>query len=206
MQRDLRDAVLGRLIAADPQLSLEETLRVVMVQAQAVKGGVFRTQESPGLLAGRGVTQEMLDRVSGAWERERERLEDGHPVYGGSWSLWPIRASGVQLLVYLAAEGALGVGPARNAIARAGEILAAAAQTELDDGSVSADAVDRFLEITSRDGIERRQLLALLNRHEWNIARVGRALGCNRVTVYKRMRRLRIPRLRVSRTGGDASR
>ncbi len=72
-------------------------------------------------------------------------------------------------------------------------------------GAVLEDAVDRFLEVTSRQAIERRQLMALLNRHEWNIARVARALRCNRVTVYKRLRRLGIPRLRVCRSDAMVS-
>jgi DNA-directed RNA polymerase specialized sigma24 family protein len=200
MLLDLRGEVLGRLIAADPQLSLEETLRVVVMQAQATRGGVFSAQDSVELLAGCGVTQEMLDRVRGAWARERKRLSDGRPVCDGRWSVWPVVSAGGLLLVYVASDGDLRVAPVRDAVTQAGEILAAAARIdEPTEGTVSEEAVDRFLEVTSRDAIERRQLMTLLNRHEWNIARVGRALACNRVTVYKRMRRLGIPRLRVCR-------
>lgn len=206
MQRDLRDVVLGRLIAADPQLSLEETLRVVVTQARATRGGVFTAQESPELLAGCGVTQEMLDRVRDAWIREREKLEDGRPICGGCWSVWPVESRQGALLVYVAAETSLHVSPVREAITGAAALLATAVHADsATEGTVIEEAVDRFLEVTSREAIERRQLMTLLNRHEWNIARVARALGCNRVTVYKRMRRLGVPRLRVCRSESRAS-
>ncbi len=194
------------MIAADPQLSLEETLRVIVVQARATRGGVFGAQESPELLAGCGVTQEMLDRVRDAWSREREKLEEGRPVCGGTWSVWPVESPGGALLVYVAAETALHVPAVREAIAGAGALLATAVHADgAGEGTVMEEAVDRFLEVTSREAIERRQLMTLLNRHEWNIARVARALGCNRVTVYKRMRRLGVPRLRVCRGENPAS-
>ena len=40
----------------------------------------------------------------------------------------------------------------------------------------------------------------LLNRNEWNIARVARLMGVTRRTVYLRLQRYGIPRERVPRT------
>jgi transcriptional regulator of acetoin/glycerol metabolism len=48
--------------------------------------------------------------------------------------------------------------------------------------------------------IEREKLLLLLNRNEWNIARVARLMGVTRRTVYLRLRRYNIPRERIRKT------
>lgn len=46
---------------------------------------------------------------------------------------------------------------------------------------------------------EANALKALLARHEWNVARVARLLGVTRMTVYNRMRRHGIARVRIAR-------
>lgn len=51
---------------------------------------------------------------------------------------------------------------------------------------------------------EREQLVALLERHRWNVARVARALGRSRMTVYNRLRRLGIERQRIQRRSPGA--
>jgi len=58
-------------------------------------------------------------------------------------------------------------------------------------------AIDQYLVATPTDSILRRQLETLLHEHEWNVSRVSRILGVTRVTVYARMERLGIQRLRV---------
>ena len=45
--------------------------------------------------------------------------------------------------------------------------------------------------------MEREKLLLLLNRNEWNIARVARLMGVTRRTIYLRLQRYNIPRERV---------
>ncbi len=59
--------------------------------------------------------------------------------------------------------------------------------------------IDQYLETTPVEEVQRRQLEGLLNRHEWKLSQVARVLGVSRLTVYKRMRRLGIERLRVLR-------
>jgi DNA-binding NtrC family response regulator len=48
--------------------------------------------------------------------------------------------------------------------------------------------------------MEREKLLLLLNRNEWNIARVARLMGVTRRTVYLRLQRYNIPRERVPKS------
>lgn len=55
-------------------------------------------------------------------------------------------------------------------------------------------------ELTGEDAAERETLVALLVANEWNVARVARLLGVTRMTVYNRLRRLKVPRERVRRS------
>ncbi len=48
---------------------------------------------------------------------------------------------------------------------------------------------------------ERTRLIADLRRHDWNISAVARALGVDRTTIHRRMRRLQIASLRERSTG-----
>jgi DNA-binding NtrC family response regulator len=74
-------------------------------------------------------------------------------------------------------------------------------ETSADRGHVrSADAWETYLERTPVEDMEREKLLLLLNRNEWNIARVARLMGVTRRTIYLRLQRYNIPRERVPKT------
>ena len=64
----------------------------------------------------------------------------------------------------------------------------------------SGDAWETYLERTPVEDMEREKLLLLLNRNEWNIARVARMMGVTRRTVYLRLQRYNIPRERVPKS------
>ena len=53
---------------------------------------------------------------------------------------------------------------------------------------------------------ERDELLLLLNRTDWNIARVARMLGVSRRTLYVRLEKYRIPREHVEKKGAGGRR
>ena len=53
---------------------------------------------------------------------------------------------------------------------------------------------------------ERDELLLLLNRTDWNIARVARILGVSRRTLYVRLEKYRIPREHVEKKGAGGRR
>ena len=63
-----------------------------------------------------------------------------------------------------------------------------------------AEAWESYLERTPVEDMEREKLLLLLNRNEWNIARVARLMGVTRRTIYLRLQRYNIPRERVPKT------
>jgi len=67
-------------------------------------------------------------------------------------------------------------------------------------GGATADSWEAYLERTPVEDMEREKLLLLLNRNEWNIARVARMMGVTRRTVYLRLQRYNIPRERVPKS------
>lgn len=200
---DIRDLAIERLIAVDPKVSLEATLGLLMAHTRAACAGVFQLRSDVELVSGRGIDQLSLDRVRAAWARDGERLRDGRPVWQGTWCVWPLVGSRATLLVYLRAEEPFKLPSVREAIAALGGLFETAVTLDAAAGQwpqVPEELIDSYLEATPKAAIERRQLLAVLNRNEWNLARVARVLGITRVTVYKRMARLGIERLRVRKT------
>jgi transcriptional regulator with GAF, ATPase, and Fis domain len=75
-----------------------------------------------------------------------------------------------------------------------------AAPTEATPDAGEAMAWEAYLERTPVQDIERQKLLLLLDRNDWNIARVARLMGVTRRTVYLRLQRYNIPRQRVYKT------
>jgi transcriptional regulator of acetoin/glycerol metabolism len=59
---------------------------------------------------------------------------------------------------------------------------------------------ESYLELTAPHEVRRHQLLLLLERHEWNVARVARAMGCARMTIYSWLARYGIERRRIRKT------
>jgi hypothetical protein len=68
------------------------------------------------------------------------------------------------------------------------------------DRGGSGEAWEAYLERTPVEDMEREKLLLLLNRNEWNIARVARLMGVTRRTIYLRLQRYNIPRERVPKS------
>jgi transcriptional regulator of acetoin/glycerol metabolism len=58
-------------------------------------------------------------------------------------------------------------------------------------------AVELYLERTGTDDVARQQLLVLLEKNEWNIARVARLMSVTRTTIYNRIAKLGIERRHV---------
>ena len=65
----------------------------------------------------------------------------------------------------------------------------------------SASPVENYLAQTPSREIERRKLVILLDRHEWNVSRVARELRVTRTTIYKRLDSFGITRKRVPKDG-----
>ncbi len=195
---DIRSLAIEDIIAVDPRRSMDRTLGQLLDGTAASGGGLFVIREAgPTLVAGRGVDQLAVDRTCSAWDEDALGLIAGRPILAERWCVWPLGGR-ITALVYLTAADRLEADRVRDAILGLGDLLVIALERAAFPGHAAAAAlIDSYLETTPRADIERRQLLALLAANEWNISRVSRVLGVTRKTIYNRIERLGIERIRV---------
>jgi transcriptional regulator with GAF, ATPase, and Fis domain len=84
----------------------------------------------------------------------------------------------------------------RNALVQFARIAAIALAVPADL-PIPRGGVELYLERTAASDVARQQLLVLLERNEWNIARVARLLRVTRPTIYNRLSRFGIERRHV---------
>jgi hypothetical protein len=214
------DLVVG---ADDPRRLAERTLEVIMSLSNGRSGAVFTLDGGEiALFASRGIDQHVLDLAKAVWERHR----DSHPL--GQTFSGPARAPDARLPKAAVRSGPVSLavvpvlaGPDVVALlyvdsldphfcsahdlerlSKFGRIIAKAAT---DHGpsrghATTGEAWETYLERTPVEDMEREKLLLLLNRNEWNIARVARLMNVTRRTIYLRLQRYNIPRERVPKT------
>jgi Bacterial regulatory protein, Fis family len=199
----LRDLAIERLLAVDPKHSIRQTLDLLMAHTGADRSGVFLCRGSVvDLFVGHGIDQASLDWVRRGWETQREKVRDSRAIFEGPRCLWPLgdcAGPGQVATLYLAGPGEMMVATVRIALEALGDLLQSAL-VAADGSRQFSPAIDLYLMATPTDSIVRRQLETLLHEHEWNVARVARILGVTRVTIYARMERLGIERLRVPKS------
>ncbi len=210
IDHDMGSLVLARLATAEPRLAIEEALKLLMQHTQAVSAGLFlgsgRTSScETRLLWGQAIDQASLERVKEAWSTETERLAGGEPTWHAQWCVWPLEGTNATVLVYLAAVGDLGIEAVTRSIVGLADVFLTAAQADAMRPATPGETpiqsqVEWYLAATPPEHVERKQLELLLHRNEWNLSRVARALGVTRVTVYRKLARFGIERLRVRRT------
>ena len=213
------DLVVG---ADDPRRLAERTLEVVMSLVNGRSGAVFSRQDDRITLFGsRGIDQHVLDAGQLVWETHRDSLLEGQTFYV------PERAS-ERRLPALSREGppsfvVVPVVTGENELValtyvdsldphfctaqdleRLGKFSRIIAKAVTEDPAAEttrsrADAWESYLERTPVEDMEREKLLLLLNRNEWNIARVARLMEVTRRTIYLRLQRYNIPRERVAK-------
>jgi DNA-binding NtrC family response regulator len=126
------------------------------------------------------------------WKVEAKNLRAGRTVLGDDFSVMPLMDART-LIGLLFVAGGVGLELKDPAVVALAAALNAAREHPLPD-----DADE--LEIVPAVEFARRRLLAALERHEWNIARVARLIGVTRRTVYLRLKRYKIDRQRVPKT------
>lgn len=193
---EIQALLLGELMALDPRASLDRALALLMNRAGADACGLFLTRGNVELHAGHHVDQAALDRARIAWMEDAVALRDGRPTWRETWCVWPIESPRGVALVYLTAARPLAIQVVRDVVAGLGLAIASV----LDGEDQKPEDVESYLEAERLEAIERRQLLILLNKNEWTIARVARILGVTRRTVYNKIERFEIERLRVPKS------
>jgi hypothetical protein len=208
------DLVIG---ADDPRRLGERTIDVVLSLVDGRCGAVFTLDGDRLLLfASRGVDQTALDAAQFVWSSRSDSLRQGEAFYspepgavaglkektrGGPASLTivPVLQDGllVALLYIDAAEPHFLNNADRERLSKFARIIAKAVTQTAGPRTGRAEAWESYLERTPVEDMEREKLLLLLNRNEWNIARVARLMGVTRRTIYLRLQRHSIPRERV---------
>jgi len=176
------------------------------------------------LFASRAIDQSVLDSVQLTWSRFRESLEKGETFYVpdrsserripkpdietgvSSFVLVPV-LEGESLVALLYVDSHDPHFCESHDLTRLSKFSRIVAKSVLDSGTPTErparsreDAWETYLERTPVEDMEREKLLLLLNRNEWNIARVARLMGVTRRTIYLRLQRYNIPRERVPKT------
>jgi hypothetical protein len=210
------DLVVG---AGNPHRLAERTLEVVMALVNGRSGGVFAAaDERLTLFASRGIDQHVLDAVETLWRRAKGQLRSGSPVYvpdcradhglategpgtPASVAMFPVfDGEHLVALLYVDSVEPHFCQPGDiERLTRFSRVLAGAVRPEVADNEAPSAVTgwEAYLERTPVHDIERQKLLLLLNRNEWNIARVARLMGVTRRTIYLRLQRYNIPRERV---------
>jgi len=215
--------------AHDPRRLAERTLEVVMSLTNGRSGAVFTCSgDEPVLFASRGIDQAVLDIVPAAWTLQRDAFRRGEAYYVGdrtaerrlpapeagrpgpaSFVLVPVfQDEALVALLYVdSLDPHFCDAHDLERLSKFSRIVAKAiADTAAPPGrAIPTDAWETYLERTPVEDLEREKLLLLLNRNEWNIARVARLMGVTRRTVYLRLQRYSIPRERVPKTRAKPS-
>ncbi len=210
--------------ASDPRRLAERTLEVVMSLLNGRAGAVFTCAgEEVTLFASRGIDQAVLDIVPAVWAAQKTGFRAGETFYvpdragerrlpatlaekpgPASFAVVPVLEEEALLaLLYVdSQEPHFCDAHDLERLSKFSRIVAKSVNdtTAPRPAGGSADSWEAYLERTPVEDMEREKLLLLLNRNEWNIARVARMMGVTRRTVYLRLQRYNIPRERVPKS------
>jgi hypothetical protein len=203
------DAAERAARTSDPQGLALRTLDAVLAFSGGRAAAMFqREQERILLFASLGLEQGALEAVEKAWEMHRSRFVSREPVLvrvgEQARAILPVHDGRNHLIGLLYVEGA---GPLQERdlqalaqFAHIGSMAFLLPATSAPVFEARQEPVDAYLARTTPQDVDRQQLLALLHRNEWNIARVARLLAVTRATVYNRLERYGIRRERVPKS------
>jgi transcriptional regulator with GAF, ATPase, and Fis domain len=209
--------------ASDPRRLAERTLEVVMSLLNGRAGAVFTCAgDDVTLFASRGIDQAVLDIVPVSWAAQKDALRAGEMFYvpdrlaerrlpaaladkpgPASFAIVPVleEESLLALLYVDSQEPHFCDAHDLDRLSKFSRIVAkCVTDTAAPRPGGGGDSWEAYLERTPVEDMEREKLLLLLNRNEWNIARVARMMGVTRRTVYLRLQRYNIPRERVPKS------
>lgn len=185
------DEALDLLVAESPRGAAERMLRH-LVRRHAARGAALLAVLDDDLepLTSFDIGLARLVPLQQAWEKERDRLKRGFGLNGSGELVLPLldgdELAGVVLLDHPKDADLDADSPFLRVLAKAARAWRDAPAEPIAETGPAA-VVERH----------RNEMLVLLNRHQWNISRVARALGTTRRTVYLRMQRYSIPRQKI---------
>jgi hypothetical protein len=193
---------------ADWDAALHHAFELALCLLRARRGALYAVRgEALWLVKSDRLDQAALATAADAWSRARNTLLAGTPVEGRGQPNYVL----LPCLADADLRGVLYVEPLRPVVlerphlatfaAVLGRALSALAESKprAEADSAPVDPATSFEGTLGRDCAPDK-LKLLLERNEWNIARVARLVGITRMTVYKRLRDARIQRVRVRRS------
>ena len=163
-----------------PREAARRVIEWLLTYTKARSVSLWRDGDRPALVLGCGIDQGTISAVDALWA---ERSVG--PATGDRLMLLPVGGGSAYLLLEGVDTRRLDV----NTAASMGAVASKAMARTDCDGS----------EVRSLESVKRDDLLASLALHEWNIARVARAKGVTRKTIYEWMARYAIHRERVAK-------
>jgi hypothetical protein len=184
--------VLADLLLASRGRFDEAARRVLTWALEHQRGrsiALWRAEKEEIVLeCGISLDHESIRAANDAWVANREELLAGRPVSLGHSAFVPTRTE--NYFVFIDGIERRGVRSLDLAMtATMGGVAARAIRSSKLPPDLSSKSEDAALDI-----------VATLEQHEWNIARVARARGVTRKTVYDWMKKYEIPRRRVKKS------
>lgn len=192
--RDLPE-LAALLVGPDPRLAADRTLGFLIARSRARAGAVLQLREGePVPFTTRDLPATRLSESAALWRTHQAQLVAGRTVHVEGGVMVPLRDEGT-LAGALYLEGA-------TAFDETGVGASLLTLTKAVGSRDHVENLANYLPAVPADEILREQMLAALDRNEWNISKVARVLGVARRTVYLRLERYGIPRKRVPKTLG----
>lgn len=192
--RDLPE-LAALLVGPDPRLAADRTLGFLIARSRARGGAVLQLREGePVPFTTRDLPATRLSESAVLWRTHQGQLVAGRTVHIDGGVMVPLRDEG-SLMGALYLEGA-------TSFDEAGVGASLLTLTKAVGSRGHVENLANYLPAVPADEILREQMLAALDRNEWNISKVARVLGVARRTVYLRLERYGIPRKRVPKTLG----
>lgn len=186
------DQTLALLVADDPQGQARKLLDHVTARCKAKAAAVVTVADDDLASFAGEVPLSQLTALERLWKAEERELRAGRPLIRNGFTVLPLM-DGKVLNGLLFVEGGA-VLEVRNSAVVALAAALKAARERLARPAIGDE------EMVAGAEIERQRLVAALDRHEWNIARVARLAGVTRRTIYLRLKRYKIDRRRVPKT------
>jgi hypothetical protein len=213
---------------AQKRVTAERALAAVKSLINARTAAVFRLREARlEVFASATMDQHTIDLANAAWTAHGDSLRRGEMLYSpelrtdrrlpGAAERPPAALMIApafhedELLALLYADSLEPYFCTRHDQMRLAELSTLVGKTLAASGAASpSDAEESWANyLDAADPVfskQRDELLLLLNRTDWNIARVARILGVSRRTLYVRLEKYRIPREHVEKKGAGGRR
>jgi hypothetical protein len=202
---DLVNAVVSLVQDAPPLQVARRTLQFLSRMFHCACAVAYRANgDDLEMLSGFGVDQAAIDAVYAAWRAHRIQLQAGERIQTANSATVPLLA-GEELtgILFLRSDTRLASLTFQQFTPLCGvlaNLCRSPLETPIPDGTAA------HLTAPVPQDVERDHLVSCLEQHEWNLARVARAKGVTRPTIYAWLQRLGIERKRVHLASGYALR